>query len=93
VTVFASWSTPGFRDWQPSRATHVVAVEHIGSTFISGMPSKPIIDILAGVTIYDEFDLVVQRLAAIGHLHTPESEADNPARRFVRKGPIVTGSG
>ena len=34
------------------------------------MPSKPIIDILAGVTTYDEFDLMVHRLATIGHLHT-----------------------
>jgi GrpB-like predicted nucleotidyltransferase (UPF0157 family) len=34
------------------------------------MPSKPIIDILAGVTTYDEFDLMVHRLATIGYLHT-----------------------
>ncbi len=66
---------------------HVVAVDHIGNTSISGMPSKPIIDILASVTTYDEFDLVVQRLATIGYLHTPESEADDPARRVFRKGP------
>jgi hypothetical protein len=29
----------------------------------------------------------------IGYRHTPESEADNPARCFFRKGPVVTGSG
>lgn len=45
------------------------------------MPSKPIIDILAGVTTYDEFDLMGHCLATIGYLHTPESEADDPARR------------
>jgi GrpB-like predicted nucleotidyltransferase (UPF0157 family) len=65
----------------------LVAIEHVGSTAISGMPAKPIIDILAAVATWDRFDRMVLSLRALGYLYTPESEADDPGRRVFRKGP------
>ena len=67
--------------------SEVVAVEHIGSTAVPGLPAKPIIDIMAGVTGWDGFGLVVERLAAVGYRYTPEAEKDDPSRRVFRKGP------
>ena len=66
---------------------YLLAVEHIGSTAIPGMPAKPVIDILAATPGYAPFDEVVRRLARIGYLYTPESEVDDPGRRVFRKGP------
>lgn len=65
----------------------LVDIEHVGSTAIPRMPAKPIIDILASVSTWHRFAAIVQRLAAIGYLYTPESEADDPARKVFRKGP------
>ena len=65
----------------------LVAIEHIGSTAVPGMTSKPIIDILTAVSTWDRFDQMIRALQAIGYLYTPESEADDPARRVFRKGP------
>ena len=64
-----------------------VAIEHIGSTAVPGLPAKPIIDIMAGVSGWDVFDLVVERLAAVGYRYTPEAEKDDPSRKVFRKGP------
>jgi GrpB-like predicted nucleotidyltransferase (UPF0157 family) len=65
----------------------LVALEHIGSTAIPGMPAKPIIDILAAVSTWDGFDRMAVRLRAIGYVYTPESETEDPGRRVFRKGP------
>jgi GrpB-like predicted nucleotidyltransferase (UPF0157 family) len=65
----------------------VVAVEHIGSTAVPGLPAKPIVDIMGGVAGWDGFGLVVDRLAAVGYRYTPEAEKDDPSRRVFRKGP------
>jgi GrpB-like predicted nucleotidyltransferase (UPF0157 family) len=64
-----------------------IALEHVGSTAVPGLRAKPVIDILAAVR--DECCLgdVVERLAGIGYLYTPEAERDDPARRVFRKGP------
>lgn len=65
----------------------LVDIEHVGSTPVPGMPAKPIIDILASVSRWDRFEAIVERLAAIGYVYTPESEADDPTRKVFRKGP------
>jgi GrpB-like predicted nucleotidyltransferase (UPF0157 family) len=65
----------------------VVAIEHIGSTAVPGLPAKPIIDLMAGVAGWDGFDLVVERLAAVGYRYTPEAQKDDPSRKVFRKGP------
>lgn len=64
-----------------------VAIEHIGSTAVPGLPAKPIIDIMAGLADWDGFGLVVERLAAVGYRYTPEAEKDDPSRKVFRKGP------
>lgn len=66
---------------------HLVAIEHVGSTAIPGMPAKPIIDILVAVTTWDRLDEMVPRLGNFGYVYTPESEDEDPDRRVFRKGP------
>lgn len=65
----------------------LVDIQHVGSTAVPGMPAKPIIDILASVSTWDRFEAIVERLAAIGYVYTPESESDDPTRKVFRKGP------
>lgn len=62
-------------------------LQHVGSTAVPGMVAKPIVDILAAVASWDRFDVMVERLQALGYVYTPESEADDPQRRVFRKGP------
>ena len=62
-----------------------VAVEHIGSTAVDGLRSKPIIDIMLGVERLSE---VEQRLASIeqlGYHYIAELESEIPERRFFIK--------
>ncbi len=66
---------------------HALAIEHIGSTAVPGLPAKPIIDILVSVAGYREFPAMVRAIEAVGYRYTPESEADDPGRRVFRKGP------
>ena len=65
----------------------LVAIEHVGSTAVPGMPAKPVIDILAAVAPWTAFDAMVSSLRDLGYVYTPESEADDPGRRVFRKGP------
>ncbi len=62
----------------------VVAIEHIGSTSIKGLPSKPIIDIAVGVAQLCEADSLIEPLETIGYEYVPKVEFPN--RRFFRKG-------
>ncbi|PQP87420.1 GrpB family protein [Paenibacillus sp. AR247] len=43
---------------------NAVAIEHIGSTSIMGLPSKPIIDIAVGVASLSEMDSLIEPLLA-----------------------------
>ena len=45
----------------------LVAIEHYGSTSISGIKAKPIIDILAGIGHLEEGPMLVGPLAALGY--------------------------
>lgn len=63
----------------------LVAIEHVGSTAVAGMPAKPIIDILAAVAAWEHLDVHVAALHAIGYVYTPHSETDDPGRRVFRK--------
>lgn len=64
-----------------------VAVEHIGSTAVPGLPAKPVIDVMAGVRGWDDFGVMAQSLVEAGYRYTPEAEMDDPSRRVFRKGP------
>lgn len=46
-------------------------VHHVGSTAIPGMPSKPIIDMLAGVDDLTPARAAVGRLRSFGYVHAP----------------------
>ena len=61
----------------------LLAIEHVGSTSIPGMPSKPTIDILADLAQTEELDALVERLQTVGYVHTP----DDLDREVFRKGP------
>ncbi|MHC4235325.1 MAG: GrpB family protein [Planctomycetota bacterium] len=63
----------------------VAAIEHIGSTAVTGLGAKPVIDIMVGV---DQLAAVVGRIAAVedlGYEYVPEYESELPDRRYFRK--------
>lgn len=62
----------------------ILAIEHIGSTSIKGMGAKPIIDIMVGVKLLDEVDVLVKPLSQIGYEYVPKIEWKD--RKFFRKG-------
>ncbi|CAN7662363.1 GrpB family protein [Paenibacillus sp. LjRoot56] len=64
--------------------SNAIQIEHIGSTSIMGMPSKPILDIAISVKNLDETDLFVERLRTLEYVYVPKLEFPN--RRFFRKG-------
>ncbi|CAH1194819.1 hypothetical protein PAECIP111891_00522 [Paenibacillus allorhizoplanae] len=64
--------------------SNAIQIEHIGSTSIMGMPSKPILDIAISVKNLDETDLFVEPLRTLEYVYVPNLEFPN--RRFFRKG-------
>lgn len=66
-----------------------VAIKHIGSTAISGLAAKPIIDILVGVRHVADLDECIGPLTNIGYIYDPFPEF--PERRFFRDGPMGDG--
>ena len=64
----------------------VKAIEHIGSTAVSGLSSKPVIDIMIGVHTLAEADAhCVKRIEQLGYHYVPEYEKELPQRRYFRK--------
>jgi GrpB-like predicted nucleotidyltransferase (UPF0157 family) len=63
----------------------ILALEHIGSTAIPGIPAKPIIDILAAIESLDDVDDFVQILPTLGYEYIPERRFAD--RQFFPKGP------
>ena len=47
----------------------IIAIEHVGSTSVEGLSAKPCIDIDIIIRDYSIFDVVVEKLAAIGYMH------------------------
>lgn len=47
----------------------ILSIEHVGSTSVEGMSAKPCIDIDVVIRDYTVFDVVVEKLAAIGYIH------------------------
>ena len=60
-----------------------VRFEHVGSTAITGVPAKPIIDILALVEALDTTATLTKRLEEAGYEFRP----DDQERLFFAKGP------
>jgi GrpB-like predicted nucleotidyltransferase (UPF0157 family) len=62
-----------------------IAIEHVGSTSVSGLAAKPIIDIDVVIQSRDELPSVVQRLALLGYRH--QGDLGVPGREaFARDG-------
>lgn len=64
--------------------SHILAIQHIGSTAIPDMPAKPIIDIAASVGGEDEVPACIQPLATRGYEY--KGEYGLPGRHFFVKG-------
>ena len=58
-----------------------VIIEHIGSTSVKNLDSKPIIDILIGVSS-NELDKYIDPIKNLGYKHIKEYEIEIPNRRF-----------
>ena len=64
-----------------------VRIEHVGSTSVSGLGAKPMIDIMLGVEHLAIVESRTPQLAAAGYKYVPELEAEFPERRYFRKPP------
>lgn len=64
---------------------HVVAIHHIGSTAISNMPAKPIIDLMVVVRDIEAVDRHNDEMRARGY--TPQGTFGIVGRRFFYRGP------
>ncbi|MHA1463164.1 MAG: GrpB family protein [Candidatus Heimdallarchaeota archaeon] len=67
--------------------SHIIDLEHIGSTSIFDLAAKPIIDILIGVKTLDDAEKCIPILEKMNYQYVPEFEAILPERRYLRKPP------
>jgi GrpB-like predicted nucleotidyltransferase (UPF0157 family) len=68
--------------------TFALAIEHMGSTAVPGLPSKPIIDLLVGVPSLEEAKgRCIGPIEALGYNYVPEYASWIPGELFFRKGP------
>jgi GrpB-like predicted nucleotidyltransferase (UPF0157 family) len=64
---------------------HSASLEHIGSTSVTGLCAKPVLDVLLGINSLTEVEAAIPALASVGFVYRPEHEAAIPDRRyFVR---------
>jgi GrpB-like predicted nucleotidyltransferase (UPF0157 family) len=65
----------------------VFAIEHVGSTAVPGLSSKPIIDLLVGVpSLKEAKERCVGPLEELGYVYIPEYASWLPGELFFRKG-------
>ena len=64
-----------------------VAIEHVGSTSVPGLLSKPTIDIQVGIRRLRDAPTCIGALESLGYVYRPDVEATMPDRRFFHKGP------
>jgi len=65
-----------------------VCMEHIGSTAVTGLSAKPIIDILLGVERLEQASLYLKPMTQLNYCYYPEFETLRPNMRFfVKRGP------
>ncbi|HEG43304.1 MAG TPA: GrpB family protein [Phycisphaerales bacterium] len=63
----------------------VAGIEHVGSTAVVGLVSKPIIDIMVGLVDFSVADSLVSGIVNMGYTYFPEYEDVMPDRRFFKK--------
>lgn len=69
----------------------IIAVEHVGSTAVEGLPSKPCIDIDVVIKDYSVFDAVVDKLGSIGYIHEGDlGIEDREAFKYLDKPHLQT---
>jgi GrpB-like predicted nucleotidyltransferase (UPF0157 family)/prolyl-tRNA editing enzyme YbaK/EbsC (Cys-tRNA(Pro) deacylase) len=73
---------------QAAMGTYLKGIEHIGSTAVPGLPAKPIIDILGGITSLLDAPSFIQRLDEIGYCYIPEYETQLPHRRYLTRAEV-----
>jgi GrpB-like predicted nucleotidyltransferase (UPF0157 family) len=56
--------------------THVLRIDHVGSTSVPGLAAKPVIDIQVSVATLENFDQYSQLLARLGYTHVPMGDFD-----------------
>jgi GrpB-like predicted nucleotidyltransferase (UPF0157 family) len=65
---------------------NIIKIEHIGSTAIDRMLSKPVIDILIGVKNLNAFTTQdIQRIESLGYRYNSVFESVLPFRRYFQK--------
>ena len=62
-----------------------IAIEHIGSTAVVGMPAKPIIDILAGVKSMSEAERLIEPICRSGYTTSAEFNASLTDRKWFMR--------
>lgn len=69
--------------------SYIARIEHMGSTAVTGLAAKPVIDILIGVHSLAQDTLFLPPLAALGYEYRPEHESVFPQRRYLHR--IING--
>ncbi|MCS7002493.1 MAG: GrpB family protein, partial [Dehalococcoidia bacterium] len=64
---------------------HALAIAHIGSTAVPGLPAKPIIDMMVGLRSLADTPKLIQPLQTLGYRYAPEYETTMPERRYFTK--------
>ena len=62
-----------------------VVVEHVGSTAVPGLASKPIIDLMLGARALADVESRIEALRAHHYEYVPAYETQLPDRRYFRK--------
>ena len=62
----------------------VIAIEHVGSTTICGTVAKPILDIMVGISAFEDGEKCVEVLNKLGYEYKGENGV--PGRHFFGKG-------
>lgn len=88
------WSAEWIRDFAGVRdelraacAPSEFAIEHIGSTSVTGLVAKPVIDVLLGARSLTEIEARTGALAAAGFEYVSKYEDVLPMRRYFVKQP------
>ena len=63
----------------------VVAVEHVGSTAVPGLPAKPIIDLDVVIPAIADLPAAIERLATLGYVH--RGDLGIPGRKAFSRPP------
>jgi GrpB-like predicted nucleotidyltransferase (UPF0157 family) len=65
----------------------LIAIEHVGSTSVSGLAAKPRIDIMPGLRSEDDLDRTIEPMTALGFEYISKFEDEMPYRRLFSRGP------